>query len=204
MNLPHWHHWRAKSKWHQWSSGFGQTTLLQKTVSLKTSSSSPAWSSVFPWLQNCNVGWYLLGRRTQPMQWNKAYMLCFFLLISSCSGKKKTDIIDPITNAYTGWTAANKIALKHPMLVCFHSGRFIAGSLRNDGTGKSCSAVVAISPVGWLGAVELAELKRLTRDRLWMLVLWRSRLVEIVAIEEIARDEASDDFSVCWRQTRDV
>ena len=58
--------------------------------------------------------------------------------------------------------------------------------------------------VGWLGAVELAELKRLTRDRLWMLVLWRSRLVEIVAIEEIARDEAFNDFSVCWRQTRDV
>ena len=78
MNLPHWHHWRAKSKWHQWSSGFGQTTLLQKTVSLKTSSSSPAWSSVFPWLQNCNVGWYLLGRRTQPMQWNKVYMFFFF------------------------------------------------------------------------------------------------------------------------------
>ena len=201
MNLPHWHLWRAKSKWHQCSSGFGQTTLLQKSVSLKTSSSPPAWSSVFPWLQNCNVGWYLLGRRTQPMQWNKAYMLCFFLLISSCSGKKKTDIIDPITNAYTGWTAANKIALKHPMLVCFHSGRFIASNLQNDDTGKSCFVIVATSPASRLGVFELAKLEWLTTDRLQILVLWRSKLVEIAAFEEILKDEASDDLSVCWRQT---
>ena len=147
---------------------------------------------------------YQEGEHSQSNETKRICSVFFFFLISSCSGKKKTDIIDPIANVYTGWIAPNKIALKHPMLACFHSRRFIAGSLRNDGTGKSCSAVVAISPVGWLGAVELAELKRLTRDRLWMLVLWRSRLVEIVAIEEIARDEASDDFSVCWRQTRDV
>ena len=75
---------------------------------------------------------------------------------------------------------------------------------QDDGTGKSCSAVVAISPAGRLGAFKLAELERLTTDRLRMLVLWRSRLVEIAAVEEIAREEASDDFSVCWRRTREV
>ena len=81
MNLPHWHHWRAKSKWHQWSSGFGQTTLLQKSVSLKTSCPSLAWSSALPWLQNCNVGWYLPRGRTQPIQRNEANMFCFFFLL---------------------------------------------------------------------------------------------------------------------------
>ena len=87
------------------------------------------------------------------------------------------------------------------MLACFHSRRFIASNLQNDDTGKSCFVVVATSPVSRLGVFELAKLEWLTTDRLQILVLWRSKLVEIAAFEEILKDEASDDFSVCWRQT---